>query len=316
MSASAEPQAPVPSEQARAYIDAVGPSAPMWEREIQDLRAQMREAARRFGGEPEPIASVAEVDAGGVPARLYRPTGAERGAYVWLHGGSWMIGDPGCFETMARAIANRAGCAVLSVDYRRAPEHRYPAATDDAWSAVRWAADHFERVAVGGDSAGGNLAAACALRARDAELELALQLLVYPVLDPDLHAPYREEFVTRYAAFLGEQAGYVEQARASLEYIWDVYVPDPAQRLQADAAPMRAASLTGVAPAVVVVAEHDMLRPESERYARRLDAAGVPVELWPYPGQVHGFVNLLGAMPDARDLADRSAAALRLAFAD
>ena len=199
-------------------------------------------------GDPEEISSIEEITCGGVPARLYRPAGDDQAALVWLHGGGWMLCDPACYDTMARALADRASCAVLSVDYRRAPEHRYPAATDDAWRATRWAFGQFGQVAVGGDSSGGNLAAAVALRARDHGLSLAMQLLIYPVLDADPDASYREDFAKRHEGLAGP-AVFGIAWRDNMQYIWQQYVPDPALRRDADASPMRAASLASLAPA-------------------------------------------------------------------
>ncbi len=288
---------------------------PMRERDLTELRREARDLSLAGAGEPEEIRSAEDVTCGGVPARLYRPAGGDRAALVWLHGGGWMLCDPACYDAMARALANRAGCAVLSVDYRRAPEHRYPAATDDAWRATRWASGQFGQVAVGGDSSGGNLAAAVALRARDQGLALALQLLVYPVLDADPDASYREDFAKRHESAAGP-AVFGIAWRDNMRYIWQQYVPDPAARRDADASPMRAASLAGLAPAFLITAERDILRAETERYARRLAADGVPVQLRHYPGANHGFFHLLAATADARDAVARAAAALRQAFSD
>jgi acetyl esterase len=284
---------------------------PMWERDIGELRREEHDQLLAGGGVPEPVAQVSDVSAGGVPGRLYWPDEYRRGVFIWLHGGAWMLGDPVSHDPLARAFANRAGCAVLSVDYRRAPEHRYPAATDDAWAATRWAAGQFGQVAVGGDSAGGNLAAAVALRARDHGLTLALQVLVYPVLDGDLDAAYRADFARRSAdAGQAIAAGW----RESLGYIWREYVPDPALRLEPDASPSRAPSLTGLAPALLVTAGRDILRAESEEYARRLAAAGVPARLLNYPDASHGFFNLLATAADSGLAVGAAAEAVRAAF--
>ena len=187
-----------PSPASPASPETSVPPRPMRERDIAELRQEAYDLSLAGAGEPEQITSVEEISCSGVPAWLYQPAGNERTALVWLHGGGWMLCDPACYDTMARALANRAGCAVLSVDYRRAPEHRYPVATDDAWRATQWASGQFGQVAVGGDSSGGNLAAAVALRARDHGLRLALQLLVYPVLDADPNASYREDYAKRH----------------------------------------------------------------------------------------------------------------------
>ena len=294
----------------RAYLARQLPGTPMRRRPVADVRREVATWAAEVGGAPEPVASVAAADADGVPARLYRPAGGERVALVWLHGGAWMLGDLDGCDAVARALANRSGCAVLSVDYRLAPEHRFPAAVDDAWTATRWASAAFDRIAVGGDSSGGNLAAAVALRARDARLPLALQLLVYPIVDYAVETATYFRFRQAYAEFAGRQ-GFGPTSEDNLRFMWDVYVPDPEQRLLPDAAPMRAATLRRVAPAVVVTAEHDILRHEGRQYAAWLEAEGVPVELHEYPGQVHGFFHMLGITPAAHDAVAKSGAAVR-----
>jgi acetyl esterase len=190
------------------------------------------------------------------------------------------------------------------VEYRLAPEHPYPAAINDSWAATLWAVQQFRNIAVGGDSAGGNLAAAVALRARDSGIDLSLELLVYPVLDAELESPFLEEYARRNG----------EEAIDALRQVWNVYIPDPQDRVDIDASPMRAPSLSGLAPALIILAEHDPLRGEGEEYARRLQEEGVPVDLYVYPGQIHGFYSLLGAFDDAWDAVGRTAAALRVAF--
>lgn len=311
-SAAPAPAGPAAPEPARR--PAPGAGRPMWERDIAELRQEELELLLAGGGEPEPVAQAVEMTANGVPARLYWPVNYRNGMLVWLHGGGWLLGDPLSHDRLTRALANRAGCAVLSVDYRRAPEHRYPAAIDDAWAATRWAAGQCDRLAVGGDSSGGNLAAAVALRARDQGVALALQLLVYPVLDADMTAGYREDFIQRNDD-PADPAALGTEWRANLRYIWQEYVPDPAQRLAPDASPMHAPRLADVAPALFITAGRDILRAESEEYARRLAAAGVPSRLRNYPRADHGFYLLLATAPDAGDALARSAEALRRAFA-
>jgi acetyl esterase len=233
---------------------------------------------------------------------------------VWFHGGGWILGDIDCFDPLARALANRSRCAVLAVDYRLAPEHRYPAAVEDAWAATSWALSRFARAAVGGDSAGGNLAAAVARRARDSGVAIAIQLLVYPVLDYAISSPYYERFRQRYAGFAGQER-FGAETQDGIRHIWDLYVPEAARRLEPDAAPLRAATLTGLAPAYVIMAEHDILRGEGEDYVRGLREAGVAVESDCYSGQIHGFFHMLSVMDDAEEAVGRAAGALRRAFA-
>jgi acetyl esterase len=288
--------------QARAYLDSLPEAPPIWEVTVEEARRGMEQTAPALAGEPASVASVEDVDAGGVPARLYRPVGGERGVLVWFHGGGWVIGSLDTHDVLARQLAARSGAAVLSVDYRLAPEHRFPAAVDDAWAAAAWAGERFERVAVGGDSAGGNLAAVVALRARDRGLDLALQLLVYPVMDCDLDtASYRE---------CGDGFGLT---RDSMRWFWSQYVPDEARWADPEASPLRADALAGVAPAHVVVAECDPLRDEGVAYARRLQAEGMPVTLRRYAGQIHGFFRMLAVFDDAQHAVDEAAAAVRAA---
>ena len=304
------------TDQVRAYVESLASRRPVWDRGIGKLRREVREYSLARSGTPESVASVEELSTRGVPARLYRSVVGERSVLVWLHGGSWMFGDLDCYDAIARALSNRARCAVLAVDYRLAPEHPYPAGLEDCWVATEWALDRFDRVAVGGDSAGGNLSAAVALRGRDRRRELALQLLVYPPLDyAAVNSPSYDEFRHRYSLFAGMQ-GFGARCQDGFRHIWEVYVPEPGRRFEPEASPLQAGSLAGVAPAVIITAEHDILRGENEEYARRLAAAGVAAEVWEYEGQVHGFFQVPGVMDDARDAIERSAASLRTAFAD
>jgi acetyl esterase/lipase len=242
-----------------------------------------------------------------VPIRIYGAGGGGgRPALVYLHGGGWVVGsieshDPGC-----RRLAARTPCVVVSVDYRLAPEHLFPAGLEDAWAATEWTAAHLaelgaDRVAVGGDSAGGNLAAVVALRARDRGLPLALQVLIYPVIDADLDSPgYREH---------GEG---LNLTRAKMAWYWGRYLAG-ADGFAPEASPLRAADLAGVAPALVQTAEHDPLVHEGEAYAHALGAAGVPVTLTRYDGQIHGFVRLAALCPRGFDALDEVQAALAAA---
>jgi acetyl esterase len=300
------------NEQARAHLEGRVPQPPFWERDIADVRREMREECLAAGGVAEPMASVDELSVGGVPSRLYRPLGGERNVTLWFHGGAWMLGDLDCHDSLVRALANRARCAFLAIDYGLAPEHPFPAGIEDAWAATVWASSRFERVAVGGDSAGGNLAAVVALRCRDGGIPLAHQLLVYPVLDYAVDSDFYREFRRRYRSF--GPGDYGTESCDGMRRVWEVYVPDPAQRVEPDAAPMRAASLAGVAPATIITAEHDILRGEAERYAERLQAEGVEVEVINYESQLHGFFHLLGRFDDARDAVERAAAAIRRWF--
>jgi acetyl esterase/lipase len=256
---------------------------------------------------------VEDLDAGGVPSRLYRPAGGERDVLVYFHGGGFMVQDLDTFDTTMRRLANEAGCAVLNVDYRLAPEHPYPAAVEDCWAATQWAAEQFERVAVGGDSAGGNLAAVVALRARDAGLPLALQLLVYPVVDAVGEIRLASDWHERYRDFGGIE-GYGAGTRQGGSAAFAAYIPSASRMVERDASPLRADSFAGVAPALIITAEHDLLTEEAEEYGRRLRAAGVPAEVVEYEGQIHGFFQMLGLMEDAGTAVARAGEALRQVF--
>jgi len=309
-----DPDAPVPHGQVLAYLRTQPSGADESNIEIDVLRVRTRAQALAVRGRLEPVASVETLTADGVPARLYRPHGDEDDVLIWIHGGGWIHGDLDCYEGVARSIANRANCAVLAIDYRLAPEHPFPAGLDDAWTAVQWARANFTRVAVGGDSSGGNLAAAAALKARDGRVDLALQLLIYPVLDHAADTAYKGSFRERYSMFAGQvQFGQIAYER--INRIWELYVPDAAMRDTAFASPLRADSLRGLAPAVIITAEHDILRGEAEEYARRLTADHVPVQVDEYVGQIHGFVQMLGVMADAEHAIDKAATSLRRAFA-
>jgi len=295
---------PLPSIQVQSFLNSIGPSPGGMDRDIHVLREETRKIIRRFSGVPETVAEIKQVDADGVRARLYRPKHESADVLVWFHGGAWMLGELDDHDELACAIANRALCNVLSVEYRLAPEHPYPAAIDDSWSATLWASRLFGKVAVGGDSAGGNLAAAVALRARDRGVDLSLQLLVYPALDAELQSPFLTEYSRRYG----------EEPVKGLRQVWDVYLADPQNRAEVDASPMRASSLSGVTSALIVLAEYDPLRGEGEEYARRLREDGVRVDLYVYPGQIHGFYSFLDVFDDAGDAVNRTAKALRVAF--
>jgi acetyl esterase len=240
--------------------------------------------------------------------RLFRPEGeGPLPVVAYLHGGGWMTGDLDTYDAPMRALANASGAIVAGVDYRRIPEHRFPAALEDTLAAIRWLAGRADevdgsRLAVAGDSAGGNLAAVAARRLRD-EVPLRLQALVYPVTDAGLDTPSCREFHQGYGLSV-----------AKMRWFWDVYL-DGADGTHPDASPLRAADLAGVAPAFVVTAENDVLRDEGEAYARALQEVGVPCELERWPGTIHGFWRWLVATPAAHDAIARVGAELRRALA-
>ncbi|MBC7161213.1 MAG: alpha/beta hydrolase [Immundisolibacter sp.] len=235
---------------------------------------------------------------GAIKARLYRPTadGVLPGL-VFFHGGGWVIGDLDSHDDLCRDLAAQAGCAVLAVDYRLAPEHRFPAAAEDAIAAADWAAANATqmgidpaRLAVGGDSAGGNLAAVAALAARDAGRPLAAQLLIYPVTD-------MSRFEGESYAACGEGYGLTAGA---MVWFRDHYLTDAKAGRDWRVSPLLASDLGRLPPALVVTAEFDVLRSEGEAYAKRLAEAGVPTKLARYDGMIHGFASMAGVLDVGR----------------
>ena len=272
--------------------------------------ARIAFAAGRTVLQPDPaeVASVRDFTIpGDVPVRLYRGIGTDTDAklpcLVYYHGGGWVLGDLESHDVLCRRIANDASCAVMSVHYRLAPEHKFPAAYDDAIAAMQFAIAHSDRisidpakVAVGGDSAGGNLAAAAALAARDAGIKLTNQVLIYPVTDLAMGtASYRR--VTE---------GFPLVAR-TMEWFIDQYVRSETDKYNWRASPLRAATLAGTAPAIMVIAAHDPLCDEGLAYAKRLEHEGVLVESLYFSGQLHGFISM-GRLLRASDSAIRMVA--------
>jgi acetyl esterase len=282
------------------------------QRPVQELspeaaRAQSEANAAALAGESEEVASTADFEVGGVRVRSYLPPaaqalGADLPLVVFIHGGGWVVGSLDTADSVCRALANRVPCRVVSVDYRLAPEHPFPAAVEDSWAVTRWALEQSARVAVAGDSAGGNLAAVMALRAKEAGLPIAFQLLIYPVTD--------HSFDT--ASYSANASGF-GLTEPGMRWYWDQYLAG-ADGGHPEASPMRAEDLSGAAPALVVVCEYDPLRDEGVAYAERLQAAGVPVRLSEYEGMIHGFFGLDSVIDRADDVLDESAAALREAL--
>ena len=252
-----------------------------------------------YGPGPEVARVVDEavlVDGGEIAVRIFAPADP-RAMIVYYHGGGWVIGALDEFDTLARQLVQRTGAAVTLVDYRLAPEHRYPTAAEDAWAALRWVQAHLDEhglrlpLIVAGDSAGGNLSAVMTQRAKaEGGPEIDLQVLVYPVTDADFdNASYRDP------------ANQLMLSRDSMIWFWDHYAPDQASRRNPDASPLQAADLSGLPPAVVVTAEHDVLRDEGEAYAEKLRAAGVPVEHRRFAGQMHGFFTMVNLLPGSAE---------------
>ncbi len=279
---------------------------------LQQIRNGFGMLVLAGAGEVEPVFSTSDHDADGVPVRVYRPSPeAALPVVVFFHGGGWTIGSVDQYDPIARRIANASDAIVVSVDYRLAPEHPFPAPLEDCWHALEWTAKNAasfggdpSRLAVMGDSAGGNLAAVCAIQARDAGgPELALQVLVYPVTDCD--------FATE--SYVANGAGYLLEA-PRMRWFFDCYTRDGADPTDWRLSPLRARDLSAVAPAFVLTAEYDPLRDEGEEYARRLLDAGVPVTKHRYDGQVHLFFSLPGLLDDSREAIERVGTALQRAF--
>lgn len=228
-----------------------------------------------------------------IPIRVLAPSDRCAGVLVYYHGGGWVLGALAEYEVLGRLLAHRTGCAVVLVDYRLAPEHPYPAAVEDAWTTLAWVGANMDELAgsrvpliVAGDSAGGNLAAVVSQKARDqGGPPITLQVLVYPVTDSNLdNASYTDA------------ANQLMLNRDTMVWFWDHYVPEHL-RLNPDVCPARAADLTGLPPAVVLTAEHDVLRDEGEAYARALASAGVSVTHRRFDGQIHGFFTMVNMLP-------------------
>lgn len=232
-----------------------------------------------------------ETDAvSGVDSIVLRPQ-HPRGVLVWWHGGGWVTGAPGEHEQLGRVLADRTGLTVVLAGYRLAPEHRYPAAVDDAWRTLQWAhhadlAPAGSPLLVGGDSAGANLATVVSARARgERGLTIAGQVLIYPITDHD--------FTTESYRTPENQYGL---SADTMKWFWDFYA-DASDRNHPDASPLRSPDLSNMPPAVVVTAEHDVLRDEGEAYAHALEAAGNTVKHRRFDGQIHGFFTLYGILP-------------------
>jgi acetyl esterase len=303
----------------KAYLDALAASGapPVAELTPEEAReANRRTAAQLFGPADEVGSVVDEVlpgPGGRLPVRIYHPLGATPGmpALVYLHGGGWVVGGLHSHDGSCRALCARTPCVVVAVDYRLAPEHRFPAALDDAWAATAWVAEHGasigvdpSRIAVGGDSAGGTLTAGVTFRARERGLPLAFQLLVYPVTDHRFDTASYEACASGYGL-----------TRAAMQWYWDLYLGPEGDGSAPEASPLRADDLAGLPPALVQTCEFDPLRDEGEAYGSRLAAAGVPATVSRHDGLIHGVFRMPGTVPAAWAMLEEAAAALRAAFA-
>ncbi len=302
--------------QSKALLDALPPMPDFERLDLAQLRAGF-DPSSLAPGEPEAVAHVEDRmipgPAGEIPVRIYRPEAREKlPALVYYHGGGFVLCNLDTHDGVCRSLANSAGCAVVSVDYRLAPEHRFPAAPEDCHAALCWVAEHGaeigvdpSRIAVGGDSAGGNLGAVVAQMARDrGGPPLRFQLLVYPVADCRFDtASYRDN---------GE--GYFLTANM-MKWFWKQYLADPADAANPYASPLRARDLFGLPPGLCITAEMDPLRDEGEAYAARLREAGVAVPTRRYDGVFHGFFGMGALIEQGKHAVAEAASALRRALA-
>lgn len=247
-----------------------------------------------------------------LPIRIYRPlVPAGKGALVYFHGGGWVLGNLESHDAICRRLSGGAGITVISVDYRLAPETPFPGPLQDCYVATRWVAHNAEeldidpqRIAIGGDSAGGNLAAAVALLARDeAWPTIRFQLLIYPVTDARMDT----------ASYRDNASGYL-LTQSSMSWFWDHYVPTAEDRAQPLVSPLRADSHAALPAALVLTAEYDPLRDEGEAYANALESAGVPVQHTRYSGLIHGFFGMYETVAASRPAIREATVALREAL--
>jgi acetyl esterase len=279
-----------------AEMDAEG-VPPAQELSPEEARAIYAKRCKEQWGALDELHSVDDMDADGVPIRVYRPVETDEPsmALIYFHGGGWVTGSIETHDGPARAFAKRAGIVVVSVDYRLAPEHPFPAAVDDAWAATSWVSSHAEelkldpdRIGVGGDSAGGTLAAVVARRGRDHAVPIALQLLLYPVTNSSADTPSYSLYSSGYGL-----------TRDGMEWYWKQYLGEGGDGTNPDASPAQLSDLRRLPRAIVVTAEADVLRDEAEAYAQRLFLATVETEGYRYDGMIHGFMRMAGKVERA-----------------
>jgi acetyl esterase/lipase len=292
-------------------------SVPLYEMTVAEAREADLASIRAARGAVTPVGSMTELRIPGaegeLDARLYHPGGGEGPLPVVLYffGGGWTLGNLETCDEACRRLCAGAGCLVMSVEYRLAPEHPFPAAPHDCYAATQWAAKHVDgyggdptRIAVAGDSCGGNLAAAVTLLARDGGPPLACQVLVYPNTCYGIDTPS-----------MRENADPARFNRTSVAWYWGHYLARPEDGANPLASPLRADDLSGLPPALVMTVEHDPLRDEGQQYADRLAQAGVPVKRLHYDGMAHGFFLMTGTLGTAREATDQVISYLRSAFA-
>lgn len=271
----------------------------VWEAPIPIIR-DLTQGRVAFAGTPEPIHTVINRFIPGptadLPIRIYRPNEDRNApALVFYHGGGWVLNFLDIYDAALHRLANQSGSVIISVNYQKAPEHPFPAPFDDCYATLLWVKSHAQelginpdRVGVGGDSAGGNLAAAVAIKARDEAVSLRYQLLVYPCVDRD--------FTTKSYIECATDFGLTTQA---MQWFWDQYLQGSHHDNNPYAAPMRADTLAGVAPSIVITAQYDPLVSDSENYRDRLEKDGAEVIYREFPGMIHGFFANVAATPSS-----------------
>jgi acetyl esterase len=306
-------------QQTKALIDAMQSAGMVLEFEKMsavEARKAMDQMAAATRAPGDPVAKVEDRSIAGpegqIPVRIYAPQGtAPFPVLVFYHGGGWVIGSLDSHDPLCRKLANEIGCVVVSVDYRLAPEAKFPAAAEDCYAATLWVSENAaalgcdpKRLAVAGDSAGGNLSAVVPLMARDrGKPPIAFQVMMYPVTDGSLETGSMRELAEGY--FLTHSA---------MVWFWNQYVRDQHDRNHPYAAPIKATDLRGLPPALVITAEYDPLRDEGEAYAAKLKAAGVPVTCTRYDGTIHGFVSMADNLDQGKKALAQVVDALKAAF--
>jgi acetyl esterase len=289
-------------EQAAAGVQPPGALTP------DELRAQLARLCKEQWGELDEVAEVEDLDADGVPIRVYRPVETDEPsmALVYLHGGGWVTGSIETHDGPARALARRAGIVVISVGYRLAPEHPFPAPLNDAWTAMQWVSSHagqlmldVDRIGVGGDSAGATLATVVARRGRDHAVPVAMQLLIYPATNHAFDTPSYSYFSEGYGL-----------TRDGMHWYWSQYLGD-ADGSNPDASPAQVNDLRRMPRAIVVTAEADVLRDEAESYAQRLFLSAIETEGYRYDGMIHGFLRMAGKVDRSNAAYDELAPSIR-----
>src|SRR5579872_5523524 len=276
----------------------------------EEARANYVKVAKEQFGEVEEMHSVEDRDADGVPIRIYRPVESTDPsmALVYFHGGGWVVGSIETHDGITRALAKRAGIVVISVDYRLAPEHPYPAALQDSWQAARWVLEHAgelgldpDRIGVGGDSVGGCLATIVARKGRDAGTLFAAQLLIYPTTTSRIETQSYSLYSSGYGL-----------TRDAMRWYWRQYIGEDLESAAAepDISPAALSDLRRLPRTIVVTAEADVLRDEAESYAQRLFLAGVETEGYRYDGMIHGFLRMAGVVERSNKALDELAESL------